>query len=108
MTKPEQYDTIPDYTEAELAQARQLLEKMLDIYEAGVLGFVLHQPAGTPGFYAAGATLVAQRHPQYPADFLYARIMTFRDMRKAGYGLIEICGIMEDNFKAFLEGTLNH
>jgi hypothetical protein len=109
MMKPEQYDTMPVYTDEEFAQARKFLDTLLPTLSAGMMGLVVvHAPTGTPGFYAAAAKLLSDSNPQYPADFLYPRIRTFRDMLTTGYGALEVMGIMGDNFKAFLNGTLHH
>jgi hypothetical protein len=108
MSKPEQYDTMPGYTDHELAQAKQFLDGMLQTLTAGVIGLVVvHKPEGTPGFYAAAAKILSDRNPKFPADFLYPRIRTFREMQKNGYGPIEVIGIMCENFQAFLDGNLH-
>jgi len=108
MTQPEQYDTMPAYTEEERAQAQKFLDGLLQTLTAGMLGLVVvHEPEGTPGFYAAAAQILSDRNPQFPADFLYPRIRTFRDMQKTGYGVLEVMGIMGENFKAFLDGNLH-
>ncbi len=107
--KPEQYDTMPGFTDEELREARKFLNSLVPTLSAGMLGLIaVHEPEGTPGFYAAAAKLLSDSNPEYPADFLYPRIRTFRDMLTTGYGPPEIMGIMGDNFRAFLKGTLNH
>lgn len=108
MSKPEQYDTMPGYTEHELAQAQTFLDSLLQTLMAGMMGLVVvHEPEGTPGFYAAAAKILSDRNPKFPVDFLYPRIRTFRDMQKTGYGALEVIGIMGDNFQAFLDGNLH-
>lgn len=108
MNNPEQYDTMPGYTDAELAQAQTFLDSLLQTLMAGMMGLVVvHKPEGTPGFYAAAAKILSDRNPKIPADFLYPRIRTFRDMQQEGYGPIEVIGIMGDNFKAFLDSNLH-
>lgn len=107
MNKPEQYDTMPAYTAAEMEQAKKFLGNLLKL-TAGMIGLVVvHKPEGTPGFYAAAARILSDRNPKFPADFLYPRIRTFRDMQKTGYGALEVMGIMGENFKAFLDGNLH-
>ena len=92
MSKPDQYDTMPGYTDAELAQAQTFLDSLLQTLMAGMMGIVVvvHKPEGTPGFYAAAAKILSERNPKFPADFLYPRIRTFRDMQQKGYGPEEL------------------
>jgi hypothetical protein len=108
MNKPEQYETMPDYTADELEQAKKFLGSLVQTLTAGMLGLVVvHEPEGTPGFYAAGAKILSGLNARFPADFLYPRIRTFRDMQKGGYGALEVMGIMGENFQAFLDGNLH-
>jgi hypothetical protein len=102
MMKPEQFDTMPAYTEEDTAQARKYLASFMQTLSAGVLVLsIAHDPEGTPSFYAAAAMLLVELDPRFPADWVYSHIMTYRKMLTTGYGPVEVMDIMGLQFSTF-------
>lgn len=103
--KPEQFDTMPAFTAEDTAQARKYLDSLVEqTLTVGVQALsVIHEPEGTPSFYAAAATLLVALDTRFPADWVYTHIMTYREMLKpgTGYGTLEVMGIMRLQFSTF-------
>jgi hypothetical protein len=105
LMQPEQFDTMPAFTAEDTAQARKYLESLAGhTLTSGVEALsAIHEPEGTPSFYAAAATLLVELDKRFPADWVYTHIMTYREMLKpgTGYGKLEVMGIMRLQFTTF-------